>query len=118
MYAHGTGVWVVQERLSGNKVFAFRTLDEVLERKYSWFEHVGDGLWARCVILVESLRQAIAFTAQCYVFPAQATQRACHMVRYTWKPAHVSGEGAAALQHPPEPAAVGTQPRILLAVLW
>lgn len=63
-YAHGTGglgflrIWkdlVVQERISDNKVYAFRTLDEVLERKYSWFEHVGDGLWARCTILVEGV---------------------------------------------------------------
>ena len=38
--------------LHDHKVFAYRSLNSVLEQGYSWFEHFGDGIWARFAILL------------------------------------------------------------------
>ena len=61
-YAHGTGglaflrIWrdlAVQERDYDKKVYADLALDSVLDQRYAWFEHFGEGLWARFAILVQ-----------------------------------------------------------------
>ena len=61
-FAHGTGglgflgIWrdlAVQERDYDQKVYAYLALDLVLEQWYTWFEHFGEGLWARFAILVQ-----------------------------------------------------------------
>ena len=61
-YAHGTGglaflsFWresVVRERDNDTKAYGYPSLDTVLNQKYAWFEHFGEGLWARFAILLE-----------------------------------------------------------------
>ena len=43
----------MQQRDDDQKVYAYLSLDLVLEQRYAWFEHFGEGLWARFAILVQ-----------------------------------------------------------------
>ncbi len=60
LMAHGTSVLgglgiiraqQVHQNAEG-KVFAYKSVPEVHLNGYAWFEHVGDGLWVRVVVLL------------------------------------------------------------------
>ena len=60
LVAHGTSLLgalgsirnLEVERSRESKVFAYLTVPEVLSNQYAWFEHVGDGLWVRVMIVL------------------------------------------------------------------
>ena len=61
LMAQGTGLcdavscmreWCVRVSAEG-QLYAYKTVSEVRQHQYAWFEHVGDGLWVRIIVLFD-----------------------------------------------------------------